>query len=167
MVGLVLVPGCTRDPLSPSSDEALYWSNASRSRDSNLKAVEKIFKLQSEGTLAISPGADCANLTQITILGTGNATHLGKFELAIVWCTDFMGTNRLIGTQVDANGDEIYFYAVAFGEDSRGEWTDFVFIGGTGRFTHASGNLRLYNQVTFTSPQLGLYSNSGEGIIRY
>ena len=157
---------CNEDPLlDPLEEAVLVQSEQNLAASKASKAVTRPLKIRVEGTLTIE-GEECAPLAQVNVEGIGNATHLGKFSVSIIWCTNFAEINTQNGTQVAANGDELYFYAVGFGTDENGDWTDYVYDGGTGRFEFATGDLRLYGIVTFTGPT-GVFTNSGEGTLTY
>ena len=160
-----LLMGCSEDPLLDPAEEALLTTTELSAKAG--KAVTKPFKVRSEGTFVISNGADCAPLVQWDLTGTGHATHLGKFDVTLLWCTNYAETNVITGTHVAANGDLLHFYGTAVGEDENGQWTEYAYDGGTGRFENATGYLKMYNTTTFTSPTTGVYSTSGEGTLTY
>jgi len=154
---------CNEDPLlDPLEEAVLVQSEQNLAASKASKAITRPLKIRSEGTFTIE-GEECAPLAQGNVEGIGNATHLGKFSLSIIWCTNFAEINTLNGTLVAANGDELYFYSVGSGVD----YTDYIFDGGTGRFEFATGDLRLYSIVTFTGPNTGVHTNNGEGTITY
>jgi hypothetical protein len=158
----MLFMACTAEEMEPLSETAALELN-----DNTTKAVTRPFKVKGSGSFEVVAPTECVNLAQIDIQGTGNATHLGKFNVVITWCTDFQSINFLTGTQTAANGDELYFYSVGFGADAEGEYTDYVYDGGTGRFEFVTGELRLYGVTTFTGPTTGVYTNHGEGTLTY
>lgn len=158
----MLFVACTAEEMEPLSETADLELN-----EITAKAVTKPFKVRGSGTLEIVPPTQCENLAQIDINGTGNATHLGRFSVEILYCTDFQTTTIITGTQTAANGDELYFYSVGFGVDAEGEYTDYIYDGGTGRFEFVTGELRLYGVTTFTGPTTGVYTNHGEGTLTY
>ncbi|MGB5530300.1 MAG: hypothetical protein WBQ32_10040 [Ignavibacteriaceae bacterium] len=132
-----------------------------------MKAVTRPFKVRGLGTLEIVAPTECVGLAQIDIQGQGNATHLGLFTVTITYCTDFATTHILTGTQTAANGDELYFYSVGGGTDANGDYTDYLYDGGTGRFEFVTGELKLYDVVEFTGPNNGVYTNHGVGTLTY
>jgi hypothetical protein len=158
----MLFMACSAEEMDPVSETAALELN-----DGSTKAVPRPFKVRGSGSFEVVAPTECVNLAQIDISGEGNATHLGRFNVEITYCTDFMNTQILTGTQTAANGDELYFYSVGFGVDEEGEWTDYVYDGGTGRFEFATGELRLYGVSTFTGPTTGVYTNHGEGTLTY
>lgn len=156
--------GCSVDNNLEPIDES---ANLELNESTSLKAVTRPFKVKGSGTLEIVQPTECVDLVQILIQGQGNATHLGLFEVSITYCTDFEFTHNLTGIMTAANGDELYFYSVAFGADDEGEYTDYIYEGGTGRFEDATGELRLYGVTEFTGPTTGVYSNHGIGTLTY
>ena len=167
--------GCSTD----NQEDFLDDSSSSKLSEDNIvaKVVERPFKVKGSGTfsfVSFPPTEECENLLQYLIEGEGNATHLGRFSVTITYCTDFGNNSFITGTQVAANGDELDFYSVGFGVDEQGQWTDYIYDGGTGRFTNATGELRLYGIVEFTDfdpftdlPIAGVYTNFGYGTLTY
>lgn len=129
--------------------------------------TERPFKLKSHGNFTTVPAVECAPLTQRVLTGTGNATHIGRFDASIIWCTNFADQIYLEGTIIAANGDELYFYSIGFGQGSEGQYGDYIFEGGTGRFVECYGEIRIYTSITNTSETEGTYNNSGEGYLIY
>lgn len=163
MAGLVF--GC-----SPEELDAPLASTALQSNETELtaKAVHRPFKLSGEGTLNVAANTTaCPGLMQLTVNGTGNATHLGKFEVSLVWCTNFTDINYATGTQVAANGDELYFRLAGMGYDADGEWADYVYEGGTGRFENANGELHERIYTTFVDPVNAVYTSTANGWLSY
>ena len=134
----------------------------------NTKSSERPFKVKGQGTFVLATNnTQCDLPFQINLEGNGNSTHLGLFQTSIYWCTDFAGQEYLSGTITAANGDELYFESVFFGEDENGGFGDYVFEGGTGRFVDSYGELRLYTTTIFETNTSGTYSNYGEGFLQY
>ena len=134
---------------------------------SKTKVFTRPFKVKGSGTFEVVAPSEFQDLIQVLIQGQGNATHLGLFHAEITYCTDFEYNHYLTGKQIAANGDEIYFYSVGFGVDDEGEWTEYIYSGGTGRFENASGELKLYGVSEFTGPTSGVYKNHGSGTLSY
>lgn len=70
-------------------------------------------------------------------VGGGNLTHLGRISVHMVGEANEAGVMELLGTVTAANGDELR-YALS-GPGGPADIVDIVFIGGTGRFEHATG----------------------------
>jgi hypothetical protein len=80
------------------------------------------------------------DLLQLTITGTGQATHLGQFNGTETVVLN-LGSGTFAGTRVftAANGDQLYADVNgAFTSPTTAEGT-LTFTGGTGRFASASG----------------------------
>lgn len=163
---LIGILACNEDPLPDPLEESLLTTVAAKADMG--KAVSRPFKIKGTGTFEIVQSTECGELTQIYLEGQGNATHIGKFTVTITYCTDFGENSRITGTSVAANGDELYFYSFGGGTDEIGEYQDYIFEGGTGRFEDLVGDLRLYVKLfEFTSPTGGIYANEGEGTFTY
>lgn len=160
-LGAMLFMGCSVDPIEDSADLQVNESTTT------YRAVTRPFKVRGSGTFEVVAPNSCPGLTQIHIQGSGNATHLGLFTADITYCTDFAAIHQLSGKQIAANGDEVYFYSVGFGVDEQGQFTDYIYEGGTGRFLNATGELRLYGVSEFTTPTTGVYSNHGTGTLTF
>ena len=106
----------------------------------------------------------------LKIEGTGIVSHIGRYDVAITWCTGGPGSplDFLSGTITAANGDEIYFYSIHI----EPLVIDYKVDGGTGRFVDADGEFTL-TQTEFNiespegAPPSGTYANEGEGFIVY
>ncbi len=168
--------GCSEDTLlndlAKSADE-----NASQFemvKENKGKAVTKPFKLRGSGTIEFTYPVKCPDLVQLVAKGTGNATHLGKFSVELNICSNFNFQPpenpdliyEITGTQIAANGDELYFYAsfangdIDFNQGS----TLYHYDKGTGRFLDVEGEITLYG---VSDLEKGVYSNYGEGWIKY
>lgn len=161
-----LFSGCSID----GEEEPIVETFESKINGNNLKArkVTRPFKGKGSGTFQLVENTDCGDdLFQVSIDGKGNATHLGLFTVILTSCTNFSNIYNLSGVQTAANGDELYFYSTSFGMDEKGNWTDYIYDGGTGRFENATGEFRLYGINTFTSSTGGYYTNQGYGTISY
>jgi len=105
-----------------------------------------------------------------TQVGEGESTQLGRFTVHITFCVDVTDLSdgvldpgeslpykNGVGTMTAANGDELMFTisGEVLPSDKPGfdfEFFDtFVFSGGTGRFTNASGSGETSSFVDFTS----------------
>ena len=155
VLALVFI-GCSDDPVEQTTES----TNVDR-------GAERPFKVRSAGTFGVVEPDVCAPLAQIILEGTGNGTHIGLFDVVITWCDDFAGTTIQTGVVTAANGDKLYFYTSGFGADENGEYGEYTFEGGTGRFEDSNGFLILYNTVEFTGQGVGTYSNYGEGWLSY
>lgn len=163
---------CTEEPLPDPVEEAMLTEvNAMASKG---KAVTRPLKLRSTGTLEIVESTDCGALLQYKIEAQGNSTLLGKFAVELNLCTDWQGTSFAWGKTIAANGDEQYLYTVGTGSDENGDYTAYVYDGGTGRFEGLTGDLRLYFRMfEFTNvapnglPLAGIFENEGIGSLTY
>ena len=165
---LLLSYSCTQESVL-DSEETL---NAVYAKADKGKRVKKSWKINSSGTFApdFSMAAECGGLLPLKIEGSGNASHIGLFDVVILWCTGGIGgpANFITGTLYTANGDLIYFESVEF----RPFEIDYIVTGGTGRFDGAEGAFTL-TQTEFNiespdgAPPSGTYTNEGGGHIIY
>lgn len=158
---LSLFIGCSEEPPLESSE------TSNESYSTTQSSQQRPFKLRSHGSFQMVSSSECLPLSQIALTGTGNGTHLGRFDASIIWCTDFGSEFYLTGTLTAANGDEIEFYSVDFGQSSEGQYGDYIFEGGTGRFADCYGEMRIYTTIVNTGQGEGTYSNYGDGYIIY
>lgn len=137
--------------------------------------VKRPWKIRSSGTFqAIGPSAaDCSDPdlpVAILLEGSGNASHIGLYDVAITWCTnpDFdlaAEENFIGGVLTAANGDLINFESTSFNGDS----VDYIVTGGSGRFEGATGAFNLATTQFEVDPATGAgtYTNAGGGYIIY
>ena len=138
------------------------------------KQVERPWKIRSAGTFELDPsaGAFCQGLLPLKIIGSGEASHIGRYTVEITWCTGGpgnQGNDFITGTLTVANGDTIDF------ESKEGSFTatsvEYRVTDGTGRFHDAKGEFKLFETepTVFESfaPPSGTYANAGEGFIVY
>lgn len=178
VVGIALFVGCSQPitPTSPTSLSSASLSIASSEANATGAGVlsndqEVPFKGRLEGTATITPGTP--PFLSVSIVGTGNATHLGRFTVEIPHVVNT--TNRTsTGTYefTGANGDTLtagftgQATLTAPGVLSIVETATIT--GGTGRFADATGSFtveRLFNQVTrlTTGSFEGTTSSPGAG----
>ncbi len=142
------------------------------------KAVTRPLKIKGSGVLEYNyPWDECGEeFVFVEVMGTGNATHLGKFTLYLSYCRHLEdGDEDTVpsGYQMAANGD-ILFTEIGpkdentpvEGVDEGGFFIYFIYTGGTGRFEDADGWVKLYFE--FDDPEQPLiYSNHGEGELTF
>ncbi len=161
--GLLL--GCSSDDLDPVMESTQLQSEVVAKSS---RKVHRPIKLTGEGAFSITLNTSaCPGLAQLTIDGGGQATHLGNFEVSLIWCTDRVSYNSATGTMVAANGDELRFNLIEYGMDAEGEWATYEFDGGTGRFDGASGELHERIYSTFIDEFNAVYTNTATGWISY
>jgi hypothetical protein len=171
VVGVALFVGACSQPITPTSptspsstslapSEANATGAGARSNDQEVPFTGRL-----EGTATITPGTP--PFLSVSIEGTGNATHLGRFTVEIPHVVNT--TNRTsTGTYefIAANGDTLtagftgQATLTAPGVLSIVETATIT--GGTGRFADATGSFaaeRSFNQVT------GVTTGSFEGTI--
>ena len=171
VVGVALFVGCSQ-PITPTSPTFLSSTSLSiASSEANATGAgvlsndqEVPFKGRLEGTATITPGSP---FLSVSIEGTGNATHLGRFTVEIPHVVNT--TNRTsTGTYefTAANGDTLTAgftgQATLTAPGVLSVVETATITGGTGRFAGATGSFtveRLFNQVT------GLTTGSFEGTI--
>ena len=113
---------------------------------------------------------DCLNSCQVTAIGAGQATYLGQFTRLSCVVVHEDGSPEGITEFTAANGDTLC--AEVKGEPPivsptgltvRGTYT---FIGGTGRFSDASGGVYFAGVITFDNSGTHIAVDFG-GIIQY
>ena len=171
VVGVALFVGCSQPimPTSPTSLSSAGLSIASSQANANGANVpsndqEVPFKGRLDGTATITGGPP---FLSVSIEGTGNATHLGRFTVEI---PHFVNTTNRTSTGTyqftAANGDTLTAgftgQATLTAPGVLSVVETATITGGTGRFAGATGRFtveRLFNQVT------GLTTGSFEGTI--
>jgi hypothetical protein len=165
----------SRVPVTTTSGRAPRFETtglvAANATGARVLANEVPFKGRLEGTATITPGTP--PFLPVSIDGTGNATHLGRFTVEIPHVANT--TNR---TSVGS-----YEFTAANGDTLTGVFTGqsaltgpgvlsvvetVTITGGTGRFADAAGSFtveRLFNQVTrlTTGSFEGTTSSPGAG----
>ena len=121
-------------------------------KSSNAKAVTRTIKFQrSSGYFDfVYPSTECSPYVQVLIVGTGNATFLGNFEVLNKYCFDGEEpVGPIYGFLTAANGDEIHTQMIAATELPAPEISnfDYIILGGTGRFEDASGTIHMYGTI--------------------
>lgn len=144
-----LLAGCGNEPLTPTEEM--------RTASFSTSGTDRPFKAELEGLATFAPREPgrCRTMDVpfITVgSGTGEGTHLGHFEHSSAHCFENpIGPPPPYGlfergewTFVAANGDELY--ATYEGEQLSPVFEDptfltaeVIFVGGTGRFSDASG----------------------------
>ena len=172
VVFVALFVGCSQ-PISPttptafsSASPSIASSDASATGADLLSKDQEVpFKGRLEGAATITPLTP--PFLSVSIEGTGNATHLGRFAVEIPHLVNMVartGTGSYEFTA--ANGDTLT--ASFTGQSSLtapgvlSSVETATITGGTGRFAGATGSFtveRLFNQVT------GLTTGSFEGTI--
>ena len=136
--------------------------------DSRSPMIERPWKSKASGTFQMVEPTVCTDgLLQFAISGTGNGTHLGKFDVDLTNCTNLSDYFFISGTATAANGDQVNLMSAGPGVDESGPYTLFMIDGGTGRFEFATGMVRIYEEIEFTSPTGGIFTNKGIGTITY
>jgi len=138
----------------------------SKSSFQNGKAIARIFKIhRSIGTVSsVYPSEECSPYAQVITTGEGNATFVGHFTVLIKYCVDMGGNPQSLITadMTAANGDVINTIMIRGYYIDNLFYSDYIIVGGTGRFENATGNITLY----------GLYDTEafnveGEGLITF
>ncbi len=171
----LLLTGCSTDE---QEDSAYVSSMAAITEDaSSAKVVTRPFKSAASGDWFIVESSECGDLFQFTLLGTGNATHMGLVDIEGRLCA-FPPANIyfLTVTYTAANGDEITWQSVEVKINDEGVFAGGTFecIDGTGRFSEATGSIEVDEFLTVTEiqegtglPLAGLFDNTSKGWIRY
>lgn len=170
----ILFIGCSTDV----NEDSFNDSYSSRLSDDNLnsKAVIRPFKSKAFGDWYFVESIECNGLLQYSIMGTGNATHMGAINIEGTICTFPPDQYFLSGKYIAANGDELFWESTEVFFDELGLFAGgvFQFLGGTGRFSSAVGTFTInetikvdeFDQV-YGFPLSGTFSNKGSGSIAY
>lgn len=158
--------------LNETLDQSLLKADLQSS--SKTKAVTRPFKMSlPDGSWSVSPGdgVTCSALV-LQALGEGNATHLGLTNLVEEWCwsgsPDDLGTRSLM--LIAANGDMVWGTQTMVIWNSPTSFEEVLEIqGGTGRFEHATGELREYVETAAgdETGTFGTFTFRAEGTITY
>lgn len=140
----------------------------STNKSNNGKSVTRPLKSTGSGTISYIPNGCGDGTLQFRSDGTGNSTALGLQTQVTTFCIslttgEVMGAIGGVGTA--ANGDKLNYSLVGAGMDPATGFMfqQYVFTGGTGRFTNATGNMTLlYTVKTPTN-----YEYTGEGSITF
>ena len=169
VVGVALFVGCGQ-PVSPTRPTSLSSASPSITSDANATVAglstdrEVPFKGRLEGAATVTP--QTPPFLAVSLEGTGNATHLGRFTVEIPHVVNAAnmtstGTYRFTA----ANGDTVTAGFTGQATATAGVLSvveTATITGGTGRFAGATGSFtaeRSVNQAT------GLTSGSFEGTI--
>jgi hypothetical protein len=172
LVGVALFVGCSQPitPTSPTSPPSASLSIASSDANAAGASVlsndqEVPFKGRLEGSATITPGTP--PFLSVSIEGTGNATHVGRFTVEIPHVVDTTdrtstGTYKFTAANRDTLTAGFTGQATLTAPGVLSIVETATVAGGTGRFADATGSFsveRLFNQVT------GLTTGSFEGTI--
>ncbi len=103
----------------------------------------------------------------VNAVGTGEATHLGRFTVTFQVEVDLL-TNTSVGsaTFIAANGDSIFTEFTGEGTAEPEVVVEtYTITGGTGRFADATGSFTLVRHLTLVSPVAGTSEASIDGTI--
>ncbi|PTX44248.1 hypothetical protein C8P64_0222 [Christiangramia gaetbulicola] len=170
----LLFIGCSID----EQEDFLKDSSGIKTSEVELKAkvVNRPFKSKASGNWFFTESTNCNGLLQFSIKGNGKAIHLGIIDVEGVICTIPNEQFYLSGKYIAANGDELYWESVEVFFDEFGLFAGgvFDFVGGTGRFSDATGSFRSNETLiveeldeTTGQPVSGTFSNDGWGTIIY
>ncbi|NNF35399.1 MAG: hypothetical protein HKN68_14915 [Saprospiraceae bacterium] len=176
----LLMTSCSEDVSlnAPLTDEAIVIDdeinvNALKPNfKNNGKAVTKPMKVKGDGIIEYNPYACSESQVLVEITGTGNATHMGKYDLYLSYCRSFNPTipsTRTEGYQIAANGDKLLTRLLYDGvEDGLYFQMYEYYPGGTGRFANAEGWVKLFFEFTYNDDGAPVaYSNYGQGELTY
>ena len=136
---------------------------------SKTKAVTRTIKIhRSSGHFDfLYPSTECPENIQVLIIGTGNATFLGNFDVINKYCFDGeKPVGPIYGFLTAANGDEIHTQMIGATELPAPEISnfDYIILGGTGRFEDASGFIHMYGTIDRVN---FIFNLEGEGKISF
>lgn len=138
-------------------------------KSSKAMAVTRTIKFQrSSGYFDfVYPSTECSPYVQVLIVGTGNATFLGNFDVINKYCFDGEEpVGPIYGFLTAANSDEIHTQMIGATEVPAPEISNFEYIilGGTGRFEGASGYIHMYGTIDRVN---FIFNLEGEGEITF
>ena len=140
----------------------------SATANSNGKRVTRPLKSTGSGTISYIPNGCGDGTLQFRSEGTGNSTALGLQKQVTTFCIN-PATGQVIGSiggvGTAANGDQLNYSLAGAGIDAATGfmYQVYVFTGGTGRFTDATGDMTLL--YTVNTP--GNYEYTGKGTITF
>lgn len=150
---------------STAVDESNQAAVLSGSANSAAVPIELRIKQVSSGETQVIGWCDeAAGVVIHAAPGTGTATHIGRFEVQQTQCVNPAtgAATDGVATLTAANGDEMYMtYDGQFVPGVEPPTVDLFYTlnGGTGRFTHAEGEIAI--RVVFTSPSTWVSTGSG------
>ena len=168
----IFMASCNEDLFTEDLDSQNKLNLLEKTSDPflNGKAITRDLKIhESIGTITVGPSSECAApyIYKVVIVGTGNATFLGNYNLEMWFCVDRYG-NRLtdcLGVVTAANGDKFYTLMTDSNHNQGPDWWGkFMITGGTGRFSEATGE---FETKGLFSVEQGVYDLVGEGEITY
>ena len=115
----------------------------------------------------VFPSTECAPFIQVLIIGKGNATFLGNFDVLNKYCFDGeQPVGPIYGFLTAANGDQIFTQMIGAIEVPAPEisYFDYIILGGTGRFEGASGAIQMFGTIDRVN---SLFNLEGEGEITF
>jgi hypothetical protein len=141
----------------------------------NGKAITRDLKIhKSIGTITVGPSSECdaPYSYKVLIVGTGNATFLGNYNLEMWFCLNPLNGDNLdcYGVVTAANGDKFYTLMTDSNHNQGPDWWGKFMINplgmpsGTGRFSEATGE---FETAGLFSVEQGVFDLVGEGEITY
>lgn len=130
------------------------------------KKVSRPLTSTGSGSISYIPNGCGDGTLQFRSEGTGNSTALGLQKQVTTFCIN-PATGQVIGSiggvGTAANGDKLYYTLAGAGIDAASGfmYQEYIFTGGTGRFTEATGNMTLL--YTVNTPVN--YEYTGKGTI--
>ncbi len=138
------------------------------SSGNNGKQVTRPLTSTGSGNIYYIPDGCGDGTLKFQSVGTGNSSHLGRQEQTTSFCIDAATggiISPIVGVGKAANGDILNYTFAGMGIDPATGLTyqDYIFSGGTGRFTNATGSVRLLYVVNDPT----YYEYTGTGTITY
>lgn len=159
---LLTATGACRDvgPLEVQGIGADIGTPAAASQGAD---VERPLAETSSGVLSFT--GNCTAGVVVEAQGTGTSTHIGRFEVALTWClnTSTGAISDAAATVTSANGDRVQLTGAGQAVSSDELAFAFDIVGGTGRFTGASGQL----DISAILGAAGTWTSSGTGWMSY
>jgi hypothetical protein len=151
LLSVLLGAGCERAPTAPAiaAPDGAYWSLGGGPGSVTVPFSARFFTVLA----GVMPDESCGSEPGVFLNiqeGTGEGTHLGRFSVRITFCMDVTNFPTVpywngVGTFTGANGDQLFItiegtVLPSDHPDFDLEFSDpFDFVGGTGRFSGASG----------------------------
>ena len=128
------------------------------------KYVTKALISSGSGTIAYTPGGCGAGTLRFNSTGSATSTVLGSVLQETTFCIDMITgqiASAITGVGTTKKGDKVFYTFVGTGVDAATgfEYQDYVFTGGTGKYTGATGTLHLLYHIN--EPNKYAYTGTG------
>jgi len=154
----------TDNALLAKSKESTSDKNDKGDDKDHSKYVTKALISSGSGTIAYTPGGCGAGTLRFNSTGSATSTVLGSVLQETTFCTDMITgqiASAITGVGTTKKGDKVFYTFVGTGVDAATgfEYQDYVFTGGTGKYTGATGTLHLLYHIN--EPNKYAYTGTG------